>query len=183
MRLSTSSQSRISIRGRFFLPVPSLRWTADSVFPKTGVRAPERRSASDRSGARELPVRIVVSGVNPTDWKSRRGSVPGESPTLEGVVPGQNGAGSVVLVGAGVAHFAVGDRVWLALAAYQRGAAARPWSVRCFPAPPAADKQDLSGRDELRWLAAAIVSHARRRRRNLRRSTSRQLATTARQSG
>jgi NADPH2:quinone reductase len=71
-------------------------------------------------GAGEVRVRIVVSGVNPTDWKSRRGSAPGEALLFDEVVPGQDGAGIVDAVGAGVQHVTVGDRVWLALAAYQR---------------------------------------------------------------
>jgi NADPH2:quinone reductase len=71
-------------------------------------------------GAGEVRVRIVVSGVNPTDWKSRRASAPGEALLFDEVVPGQDGAGIVDAVGAGVQHVTVGDRVWLALAAYQR---------------------------------------------------------------
>ena len=65
-------------------------------------------------GAGEVRVRIVVSGVNPTDWKSRSGTDPdGEQ------VPNQDGAGVVDAVGAG-APFTVGDRVWVWDAAYQR---------------------------------------------------------------
>ncbi|SDM96877.1 NADPH2:quinone reductase [Cryobacterium flavum] len=71
-------------------------------------------------GASEVRVRIMVSGVNPTDWKSRRGSQPGESLAFPDVVPNQDGSGLVDAVGAGVSNVAVGDRVWLALAAYQR---------------------------------------------------------------
>jgi NADPH2:quinone reductase len=92
-------------------------------------------------GAGEVRVRIVVSGVNPTDWKSRRGSAPGETLAFDEVVPGQDGAGIVDAVGAGVERLAVGDRVWLALAAYQRshGGTAQERSVlpadRVFPLP------------------------------------------------
>ncbi|TFD88556.1 NADPH:quinone reductase [Cryobacterium lactosi] len=71
-------------------------------------------------GAGEVRVRLVVAGVNPTDWKSRRGSAPGDKLPFDDVVPGQDGAGIVDAVGAGVENVAVGDRVWLALAAYQR---------------------------------------------------------------
>jgi NADPH2:quinone reductase len=70
--------------------------------------------------ANEVRVRIVVAGVNPTDWKSRRGAAPGETLPFDDVVPGQDGAGVVEAVGASVQHVAIGDRVWLALAAYQR---------------------------------------------------------------
>ena len=45
-------------------------------------------------GAGELRVRVVVSGVNPTDWKSRRGS--GSAVAATGPsVPNQDGAGVV----------------------------------------------------------------------------------------
>ncbi|HEY8319011.1 MAG TPA: NADPH:quinone reductase [Amnibacterium sp.] len=65
-------------------------------------------------GDGEVRVRIVVSGVNPTDWKSRSGTAPdGEQ------VPNQDGAGVVDAVGTG-APFSVGDRVWVWDAAYQR---------------------------------------------------------------
>ncbi|MGN6743735.1 MAG: NADPH:quinone reductase [Amnibacterium sp.] len=65
-------------------------------------------------GPGEVRVRIVVSGVNPTDWKSRSATEPqGEQ------VPNQDGAGVVDAVGDG-APFTVGDRVWVWDAAYQR---------------------------------------------------------------
>ena len=65
-------------------------------------------------GPGEVRVRIAVSGVNPTDWKSRSSTAPdGEQ------VPDQDGAGTVDAVGDG-APFAVGDRVWVWDAAYQR---------------------------------------------------------------
>ena len=92
-------------------------------------------------GPSEVRVRIVVSGVNPTDWKSRRGSAPGEALAFDDVVPGQDGAGIVDAVGAEVQHLTVGDRVWLALAAYQRaaGGTAQQYAVlpadRVFPLP------------------------------------------------
>ena len=88
------------------------------------------RPVSD-PGAGEVRVRIVVSGVNPTDWKSRRGSAPGEPLAFADVVPNQDGAGVVDAVGSGVSNVAVGDRVWLALAAYQRaqGGTAQEYAV------------------------------------------------------
>ncbi|MDP9887674.1 NADPH:quinone reductase [Pseudarthrobacter enclensis] len=62
-------------------------------------------------GPGEVRVRLVVSGVNPTDWKSRSGS---GSHTLDAPkVPNQDGAGVVDQLGPGVEGFAVGDRVWL----------------------------------------------------------------------
>ncbi|TFD46612.1 NADPH:quinone reductase [Cryobacterium sp. TMT1-2-1] len=85
-------------------------------------------------GAGEVRVRIVVSGVNPTDWKSRRGAAPGEALPFEDVVPGQDGAGIVEAVGAGVQNVAVGDRVWLALAAYQRAHSGTAQEFSVLPA-------------------------------------------------
>jgi len=91
------------------------------------------RPVSD-PGAGEVRVRIVVSGVNPTDWKSRRGSAPGESLAFADVVPNQDGAGVVDAVGTGVSNVAVGDRVWLALAAYQRAQGGTAQECAVLPA-------------------------------------------------
>jgi NADPH2:quinone reductase len=68
----------------------------------------------------EVRVRIVISGVNPTDWKSRLGSGDGAAPPFPAVIPNQDGAGVVDAVGEGVADLAVGDRVWVYLAGHQR---------------------------------------------------------------
>jgi len=68
----------------------------------------------------EVRLRIVVSGVNPTDWKSRRGSGDGAAPPFPEVTPNQDGAGVVDAVGEGVVDLAVGDRVWVYLAGHQR---------------------------------------------------------------
>jgi NADPH2:quinone reductase len=63
---------------------------------------------------------VQVSGVNPTDWKARRGSGgDGQLPFPE-VVPNQDGAGTVDAVGDGVDPSRVGERVWLWEAAWQR---------------------------------------------------------------
>jgi NADPH:quinone reductase len=70
-------------------------------------------------GPGEVRVRVSVSGVNPTDWKARRGSVAGE-PVDPAHVPNQDGAGTVDAVGEGVDPSRVGERVWLWEAAYQR---------------------------------------------------------------
>ncbi len=67
-------------------------------------------------GSGEIRVRIVRSGVNPTDWKSRAG----EQLTFDEVAPNQDGAGVVDALGDGVDGFAVGDRVWLFLARHGR---------------------------------------------------------------
>lgn len=68
----------------------------------------------------EVRVRIVVSGVNPTDWKSRLGSGDGAATPFPEVTPNQDGAGVVDALGEGVADLAVGDHVWVYLAGHQR---------------------------------------------------------------
>ncbi|WP_341953808.1 NADPH:quinone reductase [Salinibacterium sp. TMP30] len=85
-------------------------------------------------GPDEVRVRIVVSGVNPTDWKSRRGGAPGQALPFDDVVPGQDGAGIVEAIGSDVQHVSVGDRVWLALAAYQRASSGASQETSVLPA-------------------------------------------------
>jgi NADPH:quinone reductase len=71
-------------------------------------------------GAGEVRVRVVVAGVNPTDWKARAGLTgPNELPFSE-VVPGQDAAGVVDAVGDGVTGVTAGDRVWVFLAQHER---------------------------------------------------------------
>jgi NADPH2:quinone reductase len=84
-----------------------------------------------------------VSGVNPTDWKSRSGSF---GVTLAGAtVPNQDGAGVVDEIGPGVDGLGAGDRVWLTLAADGRPASgtAQEYTVvpaeRVFRLPDGAD--------------------------------------------
>jgi NADPH2:quinone reductase len=71
-------------------------------------------------GADEVRVRVVVSGVNPTDWKARAGARAGAPTPYPEVVPNQDGAGVVDAVGSGVTGLAPGDRVWVFLAAHGR---------------------------------------------------------------
>ncbi|WP_433083552.1 NADPH:quinone reductase [Dactylosporangium sp. CA-052675] len=71
-------------------------------------------------GPGEVRVRVAVSGVNPTDWKTRTGATAMAPVSAEGQVPNQDGAGVIDAVGPEVTGFAVGDRVWLVMAAYQR---------------------------------------------------------------
>jgi NADPH2:quinone reductase len=65
-------------------------------------------------GPGEVRVRVRVSGVNPTDWKSRRNGSP-----FPEQVPDQDGAGEIDKVGEG-AKLDVGQRVWIWEAAWQR---------------------------------------------------------------
>lgn len=71
-------------------------------------------------GPGEVRVRVFVSGVNPTDWKTRRGSSFGGQIPNGGVVPHHDGAGVVDALGEGVTSHEVGQRVWLWEAAWQR---------------------------------------------------------------
>jgi NADPH:quinone reductase len=94
-------------------------------------------------GAGELRIRVLVSGVNPTDWKSRSGAFGGT--LTEATVPNHDGAGVVDAVGAGVTGFRVGDRVWVTLAGDGRPAdgTAQEFTVvpteRVFALPAGAD--------------------------------------------
>ena len=94
-------------------------------------------------GAGDVRVRIHVSGVNPTDWKSRSGSFGGA--LAEPTVPNHDGAGVIDKLGAGVGGFSVGDRVWVTLAGDGRpaGGTAQEYTVvpegRVFRLPDVAD--------------------------------------------
>jgi NADPH2:quinone reductase len=105
-------------------------------------------------------VRIVVSGVNPTDWKSRRGAKPGEPLPFAEVAPNQDGAGTVDAVGAAVTRFQVGDRVWVALAAYQRADGGTAQELAVLPAERVFALPDSAGFDVGASLGVpAITAH------------------------
>ncbi len=94
--------------------------------------------------AGEVRVRIHVSGVNPTDWKSRTGASTVKIEPVE-TVPNQDGAGVVDAVGPDVVGLSVGDRVWLGISGWQRplGGTAQDYTIalaeRVFPLPDNAD--------------------------------------------
>jgi NADPH:quinone reductase len=92
------------------------------VYSETGgpevLRLVERRVPEP--GAGEVRVRVSVSGVNPTDWKARRGGGSGGAPPFPEVVPNQDGAGTIDAVGEGVDPSRAGERVWLWEAAWER---------------------------------------------------------------
>ena len=75
-------------------------------------------------GPGEVRVNVAVSGVNPTDWKARAGSKPGDPLNFAEVTPNQDGAGTVEAISPEAAELnpqlEVGDRVWIFLAAHQR---------------------------------------------------------------
>jgi NADPH2:quinone reductase len=94
-------------------------------------------------GDGDVRIRVLVSGVNPTDWKSRSGTYGGA--LAEATVPNHDGAGVVDKLGPGVTRFRVGDRVWVTLAGDGRpaGGTAQEYTVvpaeRLFALPDAAD--------------------------------------------
>lgn len=81
-------------------------------------------------GPGEVRVRIHRSGVNPTDWKSRRGER-GGAPVRPPQVPNQDGSGVVDAVGQGVETAMLDQRVWIWEAAHLRpsGGTAQEYAV------------------------------------------------------
>jgi NADPH:quinone reductase len=73
-------------------------------------------------GPGQVRVKIEVSGVNPTDWKSRSGAT--ARPLAGFQIPHHDGAGVIDAVGAGVDPARAGQRVWTWLAAYSQ-----PWGT------------------------------------------------------
>lgn len=67
----------------------------------------------------EVLVRLMASGVNPSDVKKRAGSFPN---LLDGglVIPNSDGAGVIEAVGEGVAASRIGERVWVYQAQHDR---------------------------------------------------------------
>ncbi len=82
-------------------------------------------------GPGEVRVRVIVSGLNPTDVKSRAGST--RPMGFPRVIPGQDGAGVIDRVGPGVPASRLGERVWVYIVQWQRpfGTAAE---YACVPA-------------------------------------------------
>ena len=77
----------------------------------------------------EVLVKIISSGINPSDWKRRAGQTRGmEFPR---VIPHQDGSGVIEAVGDGVPGSRIGERVWLYEAQYGRpfGTAAEYCSI------------------------------------------------------
>lgn len=76
-------------------------------------------------GPGQVRVKVAVSGVNPTDWKSRRAK-----PAAAGwQTPNQDGSGVVDAVGNGVDPAVLGQRVWVWEAAQQPYGTAAEYTV------------------------------------------------------
>ena len=59
-------------------------------------------------GPGEVLVRVVISGINPSDWKMRARAM-----RFPKIIPNQDGSGVIDSVGGGVPASRVGERVWL----------------------------------------------------------------------
>jgi len=69
-------------------------------------------------GPGEVRVRVVTSGVNPSDWKRRQGLT--NKIEFPRVIPNQDGAGIIDAAGSGVDQSRVGERVWLFESQFKR---------------------------------------------------------------
>jgi NADPH:quinone reductase len=78
-------------------------------------------------GPGQVRVRLARSGINPTDVKSRSGSVP--RPIEEFQIPHHDGVGTIDAVGDGADPIRVGQRVWVWFAATSRFGTAAQWTV------------------------------------------------------
>jgi NADPH:quinone reductase len=107
--------------------------------------------------AGEVRVRVAVSGVNPTDWKSRANGSPRDD--FPEIVPNQDGAGIVDALGEGVVGIAVGQRVWVHLAQASRPTGtAQEYTV--VPASRAVPLPDAVGFDVAASLGVpAVTAH------------------------
>jgi NADPH:quinone reductase len=95
-------------------------------------------------GPGEVRVRVELSGVNPTDWKSRSGAT--RRPIDLFQVPHHDCAGVIDAVGEGVDQARIGQRVWTwKAAASSRWGTAAQWSVvpsgQAVPLPAAASAE------------------------------------------
>ncbi len=94
-----------------------------------------REVETPEPGPGEVRVKIAISGVNPTDWKSRKGVTRrlGSHPQ-DFQIPNQDGAGTIDAVGSGVSPDRIGERVWLLLSAHNS-----PWGTAAeYTVAPAA---------------------------------------------
>jgi NADPH:quinone reductase len=79
-------------------------------------------------GPGEVRVRVAVSAVNPTDYKSRSGATPRPIDGFQ--IPHHDGAGVIDAVGDGVDAARLGQRVWLWMAAAgRRWGTAAEWAI------------------------------------------------------
>ncbi|MEQ0560169.1 NADPH:quinone reductase [Amycolatopsis sp. NEAU-NG30] len=111
------------------------------------VLTPVERAVSE-PGPGEVRVRIVVSAVNPTDWKARSGFRAEPGAEVPETVPHQDGAGVVDATGPGVTGFSPGDRVWTILAGTHRPSSGTAQEYTVLPAEKLVRLPDAVGFDE-----------------------------------
>ena len=111
----------------------------DQTGPSSVLRLVDRPVPTPGEG--EVLVRLEVSGVNPTDWKSRSGMVSRQDMLAE-QVPNQDGAGVIEAVGPAVTTLKPGQRVWIWEAAWHwpHGTAAEYTVVPARHAVPLPDQ-------------------------------------------
>jgi NADPH:quinone reductase len=97
-------------------------------------------------GPGDVRVRIHRSGVNPTDWKSRRGNNDGAAVNPP-QVPNQDGSGVVDAVGRGVDASLLGLRVWVWEAAHLRPAGGTAQEYAVVPARHVVPLPDVASFD------------------------------------
>jgi NADPH2:quinone reductase len=87
--------------------------------------------------AGEVRVRLHTSGVNPSDWKVRKGGF-GRSLIAPLIIPHSDGAGAIDAVGEGVPATRIGERVWTWNGQWKRpfGTAAQCIALPSFQAVP-----------------------------------------------
>ena len=90
----------------------------------------------------EVLVRVMASGINPSDTKGRGGARGNVAMPFPRIVPHQDGAGIIEAVGEGVPERRVGERVWLFEAQLGRpfGTAAEYVAIPSANAVPLPDK-------------------------------------------
>src|ERR1700751_3532560 len=99
----------------------------DTYGPAAEVRRVEEVELPE-PGPGEVRVKVAVSAINPTDYKSRSGATPRPIDGFQ--VPHHDGAGVIDAVGAGVDPGRVGQRVWVWMAAAgRRWGTAAEWTV------------------------------------------------------
>src|SRR5262249_56801568 len=102
VRGGAADGGRLGRRGRAGARGHGLRPMRAVVYRGTGdasvLQLVERPEPEPEAG--EVLVRVAVSGVNPTDWKARRGGGRGPLRFSE-IVPNQDGSGTIVAVGDG----------------------------------------------------------------------------------
>ena len=103
-------------------------------------------------GPDELLIEVHAVSVVPGDWKLRRGHLTGIFPVRPPKVPGRDGAGIARAMGAGVAGFAVGDRVCFTCQHVDQGSYAQ------LAARPAADV--VPAPEGLGFVECAAIMHA-----------------------